>query len=243
MVGPTSSFNRIHDLGHCHFGPFLSCLSAATAIWPFTHALSHPQSLRFRGPSAQRGKRRPSMEPQRMRMPHPNQLPDSPGSQSRWRSDRSTQDRLNSSTPMAVQIRSNQPLNVPPPLPPPRYVNDAYPEPHRLRGGRLSGGSIDEGYANSGGSTSFPKHWAKAMNEKRIPEHLEHPRRETAFVPSSLNRSPTDSDRRYETMRLQDEGYFSLSGPSPAVQQLVYAFSFQLCHLFVSGEPAALFAI
>ena len=133
------------------------------------------------------------------------------------------QDGLVSSSPMAVQIRSRRPPEAPPPLPPPRYVNDDYPEQQRPRGGRPGGGSLDEGFANCDGGTSFPRHWGEAVNEKKLHERLEHPRRESGFATSSLNQSPTDSDRRYEAMRLQDEGYFSLSGPSPVVQQSVHA--------------------
>ena len=106
------------------------------------------------------------------------------------------------SSPMTMHIPNRRLPDAPPPLPPPRYVNDGPPE-------------HEEPYAPRGFG-GFPKTWSH-REEGRRPRRLEPFPREAATVPSSWSRSPTatDSDRRYEEMRLpQDEGYYSLSGPS-----------------------------
>ena len=127
-------------------------------------------------------------------------------------------DRYPAPAPMRMDIPNGRaPVTAPPPLPPPRYVES---DAHMDEDEGLPGGSYhldDRGCG--GGSLS---HWTQRMAERKVPEQSEFQRRESARAAASYSQSPTDSERRYESMRMNDEGYYSLSGPSPVIQQSVY---------------------
>ena len=153
-----------------------------------------------------------------------NHLHDYHGHHSRRRSDaRATGDRYIAASPMAVQIPNRRMPDAPPPLPPPRYVIDDSPGPDERRPSELgsSGGRQGQSGGPSGAGLSFPKNWGPSMQPKNFPEHLDIDRRQISGTSLSSLRSPTDSDRRYEAARQYDEGYYSLSGPSPLTQQSV----------------------
>ena len=164
------------------------------------------------------------MEPRHPRLPSSNHLPDTPGPPSRWHpEDRSTQDRYAGPSPMMMQIpTSSRGLTAPPPLPPPRYVSDSLPESDEgISGDYGSCGGRDE-HRGSAIGASFPRNWGHPMQGKKHSERSDFSRRESATGPSSWTRSPTDSERRYEAMKQheKDEGYYSLSGPSPGLPGL-----------------------
>ena len=162
-------------------------------------------------------------------LPPSNHIHDFHGIHSRRRSDsRSTADHYSTATPMAMQVPNRRPPEPPPALPPPRYVSDDPPD-HDERRTRGYGGRRVEHREPSGVGLSFPKNWGSSgasMEERRLPERLDFRRRDDPLNSiNSINslRSPTDSDRRYEASRSQDEGYYSLSIPSQMTQQSVFA--------------------
>ena len=150
--------------------------------------------------------------------------------QSQWLSDRCSagnhhSDRL----PMAVQVPGRRQNAAPPPLPPPRYVSDAPPSHGERHFGGLGAdrGHPEESRGPPAQRLSFSKRYAHEMEARRLPERPESRRRESLTASSSWsNRPPTDSEKRSEAQGLQDEGYYSLSGPNPLAQPSVFAFIF-----------------
>ena len=131
------------------------------------------------------------------------------------------------SVPMAVRMPDRRQPNAPPPLPPPRYVDESHPKDDRRQdwGHAPSHKGPPAGQKSpSDVGLSFPKSWGR-QTERRLPERFEYGQGSETSCPSieSMMRSPTDSDRRYEAQQLQDEGYYSLSGPGPLSQPSVFA--------------------
>lgn len=131
-------------------------------------------------------------------------------------------------SPAPMAIPNSRPDLPPPPLPPPRNIGDiaAGNDPGWAWGNDPSGG-----FGKSGGSTmtgaNFPKSWSSRPEEKRHnerPERPEYRRRESS---STTIKSPPSTDRRHDSNRQQDEGYYSVSGPRPSAmtQQSVYTLS------------------
>ena len=151
-----------------------------------------------------------------------------------WLSDgRPTGDHFSAPSPMAMQVPGRRQHDAPPPLPPPRYVSDVLPghDERRSRGSGSGRSHPQESRGPSGQRLSFSKRYAYDMEARRLPERPESRRHESSSTtPSSwINRSPTDSERRYEAQRLQDEGYCSMSNPNALTQPLVITF-FSLRH-------------
>ena len=125
-------------------------------------------------------------------------------------------------------------MDVPPPLPPPKYVSDALPDyderrlsRHGSRGGRRV--PVRE---QCGSGSSFPKNWGlcgAGMEGRRLPERLDCRHRDSSVASISSIRSPTDSDRRYEASLHQDEGYCSLSLSQQSVTALFSPFHHLEC--------------
>ena len=165
------------------------------------------------------------MEPRNVTLSPSNHLHDFHGNHARRCSDgRSTAGWSSGPSPMAIQVPNRRVPEAPPPLPPPRYVND--PDPHRGSGRSYGHASRGERSEESRGSAtaglSFPKSWGARMEAGNHQEVPGFRRRDVSTTSSISNaRSPTDSERRYEAIKLQDEGYYSLSGPSPMYQQSV----------------------
>ena len=118
--------------------------------------------------------------------------------------------------------------DVPPPLPPPRYINDFAAggdpgwqwgnTPSRSGGFGKSGGSVSPG-------SSLQGNWDQRMGNDGHSERPEYARQGSS---NSIVRSRPGSDRRHDfSSRFIDEGYHSLSGSSLA-NQSVYACSFGL---------------
>ena len=170
------------------------------------------------------------MEPRPITLPPSTHIHDFHGTHSRRRSDgRSTADRYSAAaSPMAMQVPNSIRQEVPPPLPPPRYVSDVHPDydEGRSRGYGSSGGRRVEHREPSGVGLSFPKNWASSgasMDGRRLPERLDCGRRNDSITSLNSYRSLTDSDRRYDASGQQDEGYYSLSIRSQLTQQSVFA--------------------
>lgn len=112
----------------------------------------------------------------------------------------------------------------PPPLPPPTQLAHitAGSDPGHFWGNRYSGGS----FGNRGGSisseSSLPRGWDQEREDDEGPEPLDYSRRGSAHM--MVKPSP-DLESKYDFSRHHDEGYYSLSGPSPANYQLVSKIS------------------
>ncbi|MDI1487194.1 MAG: hypothetical protein OHK93_006463 [Ramalina farinacea] len=125
---------------------------------------------------------------------------------------------------MAVRMPDRRQPNAPPPLPPPRYVDEGHPKDDRRQdwGHAPSHKGPPAGQKSpSDVGLSFPKSWGR-QTERRLPERFEYGQGSETSCPSieSMMRPPTDSDRRYEAQQPQDEGYYSVSGPGPLSQPL-----------------------
>ena len=118
--------------------------------------------------------------------------------------------------------------DVPPPLPPPRYINDFAAggdpgwqwgnTPSRSGGFGKSGGSVSPG-------SSLHGNWDQRMGDDGCSDRPEYARHRSSNM---TVRSRPGSDRRHDfSSRFVDEGYHSLSGSSIA-NQSVYASSFGL---------------
>ena len=124
---------------------------------------------------------------------------------------------------------------APPPLPPPRHIDDitACSDPGWAWGNDPKGGNFGKARESARPVTSFPKSWGKNMIEENRPlDRIEFSRRESS---TSTVRSPVDTSRGFDFARNQDEGYYSLSGPRPSAmsQQSVYTCSLRLSLLAI----------
>ena len=129
--------------------------------------------------------------------------------------------------PLAIPNARYDP--APPPLPPPRYIDDitAGSDPGWAWGNDPKGGNFGKARESTRPMSTFPKSWGKNMKEERPLDRLEFKPRENS---TSAVRSPTDTGRDFDFARHQDEGYYSLSGPRPSAmsQQSVYTCSLRL---------------
>ena len=127
-----------------------------------------------------------------------------------------------SSVPMAIpNARYDHP---PPPLPPPRHIDDitAGSDPGWAWGNDPKEGDFGKARASAMPASNFPKSWGRNIGSVPL-NQPEFRRRESS---TSTVRSPSDSSKALEFARHQDEGYYSLSGPRPSLmgQQSVYVF-------------------
>lgn len=134
-------------------------------------------------------------------------------------------------SPAPMAIPSSRPELPPPPLPPPRFIDDitAGSDPGWTWGNDPSGSFGKPGGSSMAG-TNFPKSWGNRPEDKRQTERSERPEYRRRQSSNTTIKSPTDTDRRYDFSRQQDEGYYSVSGPRPSAmtqQQLVYKFPYR----------------
>lgn len=131
-----------------------------------------------------------------------------------------------SRSPMPMSIPNSRQDRPPPPLPPPRFIDDltAGSDPGWAWGNDPSGGFGKAKGAVTAGS-NFPKSWNREIDEKRLVHPPEGPQyfKRNSMTPAAG--FPMDADRRHqEFSRHQDEGYYSFSGPrtSAMSQQSVF---------------------
>lgn len=112
---------------------------------------------------------------------------------------------------------------APPPLAPPRYIDNITPgsDPGWAWENDPKGGDFGKARESARPTSKFPKSWNRNMDENRPLDRPEFTRRESS---TSTVRSPADTGRVFDFARHQDEGYYSLSGPRPSAmsQQSVY---------------------
>ena len=122
--------------------------------------------------------------------------------------------------PIGIPNARNDP--PPPPLPPPRYIDDfaAGSDPGWAWANDPSGGGFGKPKETSMAvGSNFPKSWDSIKTEdSEHSERIDYGRRE---LPKSTVGSPSEMDRRRDFAKHQDEGYYSLSGPSAMSQQSV----------------------
>lgn len=147
---------------------------------------------------------------------------------------------FSSRPPVPMAIPNSRHDRVPPPLPPPRFIDDlaAGSDPGWAWANNSSGG-----FGRAGGNTTaelnFPKSWNRETEGKRQaqpPERPQYIRRDSSTL---TVRSPTEADRRHQDFaRHQDEGYYSLSGPrtSAMSQQLVSTLFFSVLRCAVPSQ-------
>lgn len=125
-----------------------------------------------------------------------------------------------SRAPVPLAIPNTRYDPAPPPLPPPRYIDEiaAGSDPGWAWGNDPKGGSFGKARESTMPTATFPKSWGKTMGERPL-DQPEFRRRESS---TSTVRSPADTSRGFNFARHQDEGYYSLSGPRPSAmsQQL-----------------------
>ena len=126
--------------------------------------------------------------------------------------------------PLAIPNAGYDP--VPPPLPPPRYIDEitAGSDPGWAWGNDPKEGNFGKARESAKPMSNFPKSWGKPIEEDEPVVWPDFRRRESS---TSTVRSPVDASRVFDIARHQDEGYYSLSGPRPSAmsQQSVYTYS------------------
>lgn len=136
---------------------------------------------------------------------------------------------LSSRTSVPLAIPNARYDLAPPPLPPPRRMDDitAGSDPGWAWGNDPKGGNFGKARESVRSMSNFPKSWGKNVEEDRPSDPPDFRRRESS---TSTVRSPADTSRGFDFARLQDEGYNSLSGPRPSgmSQQSVYTYSLRL---------------
>ena len=124
--------------------------------------------------------------------------------------------------PLAIPNARYDP--APPPLPPPRYIDNitAGSDPGWAWGNEPKEGNFGKARETAMPASNFPKSWGKTIGQRPL-DQPEFRRRESS---TSTVRSPSDTSRGFDFARHQDEGYYSLSGsrPSAMSQQSVYVF-------------------
>lgn len=127
-----------------------------------------------------------------------------------------------SRAPVPLPIPNARYDPAPPPLPPPRYIDDitAGSDPGWAWGNDPKGGEFGKARESAMPMSNFPKSWGKNIVDRPL-DPPEFRRRESS---TSTVRSPVDTGRAFDFSRHQDEGYYSLSGPrsSAMSQQSVY---------------------
>ena len=128
---------------------------------------------------------------------------------------------------------------APPPLPPPRYIDElaAGSDPGWAWGNDPKGGNFGKAKESAMPMSNFPKSWGKNIVDRPL-EMPDFRRRESS---TSTVRSPVDTNRGLDFARHQDEGYYSLSGPRPSAmsQQSVYKSSSRLSSLAITPSQTA----
>lgn len=145
--------------------------------------------------------------------------------------------------PMAVPNARSDELFAPPPLPPPRYIEDlaAGSDPGWKWGNLPKHGGFGGSFAFPGSSSSSARgSWDNRMEDEGFPDRPEDSRRGSS---STTIRSPPSYDRAYNLSRNIDEGYHSLSGSSLVNYRSVNVFFFPYffcCTLFATCKiPSA----
>ena len=119
-----------------------------------------------------------------------------------------------SSGPMAVPNAHREEQYVPPPLPPPRHIEDlaAGSDPGWRWGNSSNHGGFGGKFASSTSTpSSLRGSWDSRMEDEGYPDRSDPPPHEHSFSRTNL---PPSLDRRYDFSRNIDEGYHSLSGSS-----------------------------
>lgn len=147
---------------------------------------------------------------------------------------------FSSRPPVPMAIPNSRHDRPPPPLPPPRFIDDltAGSDPGWAWGNDRSGG-FGQAMGTPTTGSNFPKSWTREMEDKRPAQPPERPQYMRRDSSTSTVRSPTDADRRHQDFsRHQDEGYYSLSGPrtSAMSQQSVYTLFFSVLRCAVPSE-------
>lgn len=116
--------------------------------------------------------------------------------------------------PMTVpNARMDEPF-APPPLPPPRYIEDlaAGSDPGWQWGNTPNHGGFGGNFGSARSpSSSLRGSWDQRMEDEGLPERPDYSRRGSS---SATIKSPARLDRTYDFSRNVDEGYHSLSGSS-----------------------------
>lgn len=171
------------------------------AFMPFTRVMS-PPSIRVHDHNGSHGRRRS--------ITRPAGIP------------------FSSPTPGPMAIPNTRHALAPPPLPPPRFIDDltAGSDPGWAWGNDPSGK-----FGKAGGSTAsvgnFPKTWSREREDKMQAQSPDRPQQLHRDSVAANTRPPRDTHRRHHDFaRHQDEGYYSLSGSGISVmsQQSVFAF-------------------
>lgn len=138
------------------------------------------------------------------------------GNHARRQSNNRSAGSPNIRTPGAMPIPNARHEPAPPPLPPPRHLDDlsAGRDPGWEWGNNPSGVFGRAGRTPTAGS-NFPKSWGRKGEERRRDEISERPEYKRRDSSTSTITSPTETDRRYDFDRRQDEGYYSLSTSRP----------------------------
>ena len=136
-------------------------------------------------------------------------------------------------TPGAVSI-PNLRHEPPPPLPPPRFIEDfnVGRDPGWNWGNRFNSGRTEKsGTGSVSPGSSLLGNWEKRMEGKDCEEFPEDTRRVNS---ATTIKSSLDNEMKYDMFRYKDEGYHSLSGSSLANHQSVYArlLRFSSLHLW-----------
>lgn len=124
----------------------------------------------------------------------------------------------------------------PPPLPPPTHMANitAGSDPGHFWGNKFGGGSFGNRGGSIGSESSLPRGWNQKREDDEGPDRLEYSRRGSS---QSIRKAQNGLDTKHDFSRRMDEGYYSLSGPSPANYQLVHKV-FYVHHLsFYATTP------
>jgi hypothetical protein len=111
----------------------------------------------------------------------------------------------------------------PPPLPPPIYMDDiaAGSDPGWAWENRRSAAVGPESRGRLGSDSSMPQGWKIKQERDEGPERPDYSRRGSSQA--TIKPAP-ELPTKYDFSRHHDEGYYSLSGPSPANYQSVSVF-------------------
>lgn len=147
-----------------------------------------------------------------------------------------------SSGPMTVPNARSDEQFAPPPLPPPRYLEDlaAGSDPGWNWGNTPNHGGFGGNFGSSRSSCSSMRgSWDQRMEDEGFPERPDYSRRGSS---NATVKSPAGFDRTYDFSRNFDEGYHSLSGSSLSNHRSVDAgagvpltFPSFILHLAISG--------